>query len=104
MLLDTSGLLCLHNRAEPFHAHARTLYRAARIRLTHSDVLQSVSRWPMHGVYPVGQRLIDRRMLDVVLLLMLSTARLGQVLTQQFAPRMLEDPAAIIEALNSRVP
>ena len=39
MLLDTSGLLCLHNRAEPFHAHARTLYRAARIRLTHSDVL-----------------------------------------------------------------
>ena len=39
MLLDTSGLLCLHNRAEPFHAYARTLYRAARIRLTHSDVL-----------------------------------------------------------------
>ena len=39
MLLDTSGLLCLHNRADPFHAHARTLYRAARIRLTHSDVL-----------------------------------------------------------------
>jgi len=39
MLLDTSGLLCLHNGAEPFHAHARTLYRAARIRLTHSDVL-----------------------------------------------------------------
>jgi uncharacterized protein len=39
MLLDTSGLLCLHNRAEPFHAHARTLHRAARMRLTHSDVL-----------------------------------------------------------------
>jgi predicted nucleic acid-binding protein len=39
MLLDTSELLCLHNRAEPFHAHARTLYGAARIRLTHSDVL-----------------------------------------------------------------
>ena len=53
---------------------------------------------------PVGQRLIDRRMLDVVLLLMLSTATLGQVLTQQFAPRMLEDPAAIMEALNGRVP
>lgn len=39
MLLDTSGLLCLHNRAEPFYAHARTLYRAARVRLTHSYVL-----------------------------------------------------------------
>jgi predicted nucleic acid-binding protein len=39
MLLDTSGLLCLHNRAEPFHAHARTLYHAARGRLTHNYVL-----------------------------------------------------------------
>jgi hypothetical protein len=39
MLLDTSGLLCLHNRAEPFHAQAHTLYRAARVRLTHSYVL-----------------------------------------------------------------
>jgi predicted nucleic acid-binding protein len=39
MLLDTSGLLCLHNRAEPFHAHARTLYHAARVRLTHSYIL-----------------------------------------------------------------
>jgi len=26
MLLDTSGLLCLHNRAEPLHGDARTLY------------------------------------------------------------------------------
>jgi len=39
MLLDTSGLLCLHNRAEPFHTHALTLYRAARGRLTHNYVL-----------------------------------------------------------------
>lgn len=39
MLLDTSGLLCLHNRAEPFHARAVTLYRAAPIRLTHGYVL-----------------------------------------------------------------
>jgi predicted nucleic acid-binding protein len=39
MLLDTSGLLCLHNRAEPFHEQARTLYRAARVRLTDSYVL-----------------------------------------------------------------
>jgi uncharacterized protein len=39
MLLDTSGLLCLHNRAEPLHMHARTLYHAARLRVRHSDVL-----------------------------------------------------------------
>src|SRR5215468_4431810 len=41
MLLDTSGLLCLHNRAEPLHIyiHTRTLYHAARIRVTHSYVL-----------------------------------------------------------------
>jgi predicted nucleic acid-binding protein len=39
MLLDTSGLLCLHNRAEPLHRHARTLYQVARMRVTHSYVL-----------------------------------------------------------------
>ena len=36
-------------------------------------------------------RLIDDRMLHVVLVLMLITATLGPVLTQHFAPRMLED-------------
>ena len=39
MLLDTSGLLCLHKRAEPLHMHARTLYHVARMRVTHSYVL-----------------------------------------------------------------
>ena len=39
MLLDTSGLLCPHNRAEPFHAQTRTFYHAAQVRLTHSYVL-----------------------------------------------------------------
>ena len=39
MLLDTSGLLCLHNRAEPLHVDARTLYHAALTRVTHSYVL-----------------------------------------------------------------
>jgi hypothetical protein len=36
------------------------------------------------------QRLIDQRMLNVVLVLVLTTATLGPVLTQYFAPRMLE--------------
>ena|SRR5437870_5067479 len=39
MLLDTSGFLCLHHKAEPFHDQACALYKQARVRLTHSYVL-----------------------------------------------------------------
>ena len=39
MLLDTSGLLCLHHGPEPFHAQARAAYREARVRLTHGYIL-----------------------------------------------------------------
>jgi predicted nucleic acid-binding protein len=39
MFLDTSGLLCLHHRAEPFHRSAVACYKAAAIRLTHNYVL-----------------------------------------------------------------
>ncbi|MCW5852980.1 MAG: type II toxin-antitoxin system VapC family toxin [Anaerolineae bacterium] len=39
MLLDTSGLLCLHHRAEPFHRQARDYYRSASRRLTHNYIL-----------------------------------------------------------------
>ena len=39
MFLDTSGLLCLYNRAEPFHDQALTLYKQARFRFIHSYVL-----------------------------------------------------------------
>ena|SRR5947209_19608874 len=39
MLLDTSGLLCLHHGAELFHAQARAAYREARIRFTHGYVV-----------------------------------------------------------------
>lgn len=38
---------------------------------------------------PAGQRLLDARMLNVVFVLMLTTAILGPVLTERFAPRML---------------
>jgi hypothetical protein len=38
---------------------------------------------------PAGQRLIDSRLLNVVLVLMLTTSILGPVLTERFAPRML---------------
>ena len=38
-----------------------------------------------------GQRLVDGKLLNVVLVLMLTTAILGPVLTARFAPRMLPD-------------
>ena len=38
MLLDTSGLLCLVNNLEVFHAEALSLYRSAAKRLTHSYI------------------------------------------------------------------
>jgi Kef-type K+ transport system membrane component KefB len=43
---------------------------------------------------PLHQRLIDDRMLHVVLVLMLITATLGPILTQRFATRMLDDLSA----------
>jgi predicted nucleic acid-binding protein len=39
MLLDTSGLLCLHHKLEPLHEDAVAMYRAAAFRLTHNYVL-----------------------------------------------------------------
>ena len=49
---------------------------------------------------PLHQRLIDDRMLHVVLVLMLITATLGPVLTQYVAPYMLGDYSTK-EALNA---
>jgi Kef-type K+ transport system membrane component KefB len=40
-----------------------------------------------------GQRLVDSQLLNVVLVLMLTTAILGPVLTEHFAPRMVRAPA-----------
>ncbi|NJL38495.1 MAG: type II toxin-antitoxin system VapC family toxin [Leptolyngbyaceae cyanobacterium RM2_2_4] len=39
MLLDTSGLLCLHYQAEPLHTQACAAYKKAFKRLTHSYVI-----------------------------------------------------------------
>jgi Kef-type K+ transport system membrane component KefB len=39
---------------------------------------------------PAGQQLVDSRLLNVVLLLMLTTSILGPVLTEHFAPRLLD--------------
>lgn len=39
MLLDTSGLLCLHYQTEPFHSQAVKAYREAVTRTTHSYII-----------------------------------------------------------------
>jgi len=39
MLLDTSGLLCLHFSTEPLHTQACAAYQKATIRLTHNYVI-----------------------------------------------------------------
>jgi Kef-type K+ transport system membrane component KefB len=43
---------------------------------------------------PVGQRLLDSQLLNVVLVLMLTTSILGPVLTERFAPRLLAEDSA----------
>ena len=43
-----------------------------------------------HTVNADGQRLLDERMLNAVLVLMLVTSTLGPVLTERFAPRMVD--------------
>lgn len=39
MLLDTSGLLCLHFSTEPLHTQACVEYKRATTRLTHSYII-----------------------------------------------------------------
>ena len=46
-----------------------------------------------HTVNADGQRMLDERMLNAVLVLMLVTSILGPVLTERFAPRMLDAEA-----------
>ncbi len=47
MLLDTSGLLCLHYQTEPFHTQACAAYKKATIRLTHSYIIAEYVTLPM---------------------------------------------------------
>ena len=54
MLLDTSGLLCLHHKAEPFHDQARASYNQARIRLTHSSCSRNSWLWRRPGISRTG--------------------------------------------------
>ncbi|MFZ1641237.1 MAG: cation:proton antiporter [Candidatus Contendobacter sp.] len=44
---------------------------------------------------PAGQRLLDKEVLNAVLVLMLTTAILGPVLTERFAPRLRDETTAL---------
>lgn len=72
MLLDTSGLLCLHYKTEPLHSQACTQYKKAINRLTHSYViaedvaLANARRFPRSSVLTFVVDLIDNPDVEMV--------------------------------------
>jgi uncharacterized protein len=72
MLLDTSGLLCLHYKTEPFHTQALTGYKKAIGRLTHSYViaeyvaLANARRFPRSSVLDFVVDLLDNPDIETV--------------------------------------
>ncbi len=72
MLLDTSGLLCLHHRDEPQHREAVRLYRAAVRRITHSYILSEfialaqARRLPREPVLSFASDILDNPDIEVV--------------------------------------
>jgi uncharacterized protein len=72
MLLDTSGLLCLHYKTEPFHTQALTGYKKAIGRLTHSYViaeyvaLANARRFPRSSVLAFVVDLLDNPDIETV--------------------------------------
>jgi uncharacterized protein len=72
MLLDTSGLLCLHYKTEPFHTQALTEYKKAIGRLTHSYViaeyiaLANARKFPRSSVLSFVVDLLDTPDIETV--------------------------------------
>jgi uncharacterized protein len=72
MLLDTSGLLCLHYKTEPLHTQARIEYKKATTRLTHSYIiaeyvaLANARRFPRPSVLAFVVDLLDSPDIETV--------------------------------------
>ncbi len=72
MLLDTSGLLCLHYSTEPLHSEACAAYKRATIRLIHSYViaeyvaLATARRFPRLPVLTFVVDLLDNPGVEMV--------------------------------------
>jgi predicted nucleic acid-binding protein len=72
MLLDTAGLLCLHDRVEAFHDLAVSAYRAATVRITHNLVLAEfvplaeVRRLPRQAALAFVADLLGNPKIDII--------------------------------------
>ncbi len=72
MLLDTSGLLCLHYQTEPLHTQACAAYKKATIRLTHSYIiaeyvaLATARRFPRSSALAFVADLLDNPDIETV--------------------------------------
>ena len=72
MLLDTSGLLCFHHRAEAHHVEAVQFFRSAPLRLTHNYVLAEyvalarIRRLPRQAVLSFVHDLQDNTAVQVI--------------------------------------
>jgi Kef-type K+ transport system membrane component KefB len=78
---ETAGRAFHYNSAERLTVWSLTLPRVAATLAAGIAAYETINS--------AGQRLVDGRLLNVVLVLMLTTAILGPVLTERFAPRML---------------
>lgn len=72
MLIDTSGLLCLHYPTEPLHSLACTAYKRATVRVTHSYIiaeyvaLANARRFPRSSILAFVVDLLDNPDIETV--------------------------------------
>ncbi|WP_071190724.1 PIN domain-containing protein [Trichormus sp. NMC-1] len=72
MLIDTSGLLCLHYPTEPLHSLACTAYKKATVKLTHSYIiaeyvaLANARRFPRSSILAFVVDLLDNPDIETV--------------------------------------
>ncbi len=72
MLIDTSGLLCLHYQIEPLHTQARIKYQKAVTLLTHNYIiaeyvaLANARRFPRSSVLAFVVDLLDNPDIETV--------------------------------------
>jgi predicted nucleic acid-binding protein len=72
MLIDTSGLLCLHYPTEPLHSLACTAYKRATVKLTHSYIiaeyvaLANARRFPRSSILTFVIDLLDNPDIEMV--------------------------------------
>ena len=87
------------SRAFGYSAAARLTMWALTLPQVAATLAATVVAYDTHNA--AGQRMLDTTMLNAVLVLMLVTSVLGPLLTERFAPRML-DASVPLEAVPSR--